>query len=94
MKKSISEKVWLTIKYAALSIFAVMCLYPVVWLFLASFKTNQELYFNTWGLPESWSLTNYINAIVKGGVIRYFGNSVIIAVSSVLVTVILATTRG
>ncbi|HJB01933.1 MAG TPA: carbohydrate ABC transporter permease [Candidatus Mediterraneibacter merdavium] len=91
MKKSISEKVWLTIKYAALSIFAVMCLYPLVWLFLASFKTNQELYFNTWGLPESWSLTNYINAIVKGGVIRYFGNSVIIAVSSVLVTVILAT---
>lgn len=82
---------WLTIKYAALSIFAVMCLYPLVWLFLASFKTNQELYFNTWGLPESWSLTNYINAIVKGGVIRYFGNSVIIVVSSVLVTVILAT---
>ena len=36
-------------------------------------------------------MTNYVNAVVKGGVFRYFGNSVIIAVSAVLVTVILAT---
>ncbi len=91
MKKNVSEKIWLGIKYVALTIFAVMCLYPLVWLFLASFKTNQELYFNTWGLPESWQLTNYVNAIVKGKVIQYFGNSVIIAVSAVAVTVLLAT---
>lgn len=84
-------KIWSIIKYILFIFFTVMCLYPIVWLFLASFKTNQELYFNTWGLPESWQLTNYVNAIIKGGVIRYFGNSVIIAVSAVLVTVILAT---
>lgn len=91
MKRSLSEKIWLAIKYAALIIFTVMCLYPLVWLFLASFKTNQELYFNTWGLPEAWQLTNYINAVLKGKVIQYFGNSVIIAVSAVFVTVIFAT---
>lgn len=91
MKKSIPEKIWLAIKYATLIVFTVMCLYPLVWLFLASFKTNQELYFNTWGLPEAWQITNYINAVVKGKVIQYFGNSVIIAVSAVLVTVLFAT---
>lgn len=72
-------------------IFAVMCLYPLLWLFLASFKTNQELYTNTWGLPASWSLTNYINAIIKGNILRYFVNSVIIAISAVIITAILAT---
>lgn len=91
MKKSASERVWEGIKYVTLILFTVMCLYPLVWLFLSSFKTNQELYFNTWGLPENWQLTNYVNAVVKGGVLRYFGNSVIIAVSAVLVTVVLAT---
>ncbi|WP_461218097.1 carbohydrate ABC transporter permease [Lapidilactobacillus salsurivasis] len=90
MKKSVPEKVWLIIKYMIMILFTIMCLYPIFWLFLASFKTNQELYVNTWGLPENWQLTNYVNAIVKGGVIRYFGNSVIIAVSSVLVTAILS----
>ncbi len=82
MKKSVPEKIWLAIKYVTLIVFTIMCLYPLVWLFLASFKTNQELYFNTWGLPESWQITNYINAVVKGKVIQYFGNSVIIAEQS------------
>lgn len=91
MKRSASENIWLVIKYISLIGFTILCIYPLVWLFLASFKTNAELYTNTWGLPEQWSMTNYVNAVVKGGVFRYFGNSVIIAVSAVLVTVILAT---
>lgn len=37
------------------------------------------------------ALASYVSAVVKGGVFKYFGNSVIIAVSAVLVTVILAT---
>lgn len=91
MKRSASENIWLVIKYVLLIGFTILCIYPLVWLFLASFKTNNELYTNTWGLPEQWSMSNYVNAVVKGGVFRYFGNSVIIAVSAVLVTVILAT---
>lgn len=91
MQKTPSEKVWMVIKYITLIAFTIMCLYPIFWLFLASFKTNQELYTNTWGLPESWSLVNYRTAIVDGKIFQYFGNSVIIAVSAVVVTVMLAT---
>lgn len=91
MKKSVPEKIWQVIKYVTMIFFTIMCLYPLFWLFLASFKTNQELYFNTWGLPEKWQLVNYVNAILKGKVLQYFGNSVIIAISAVVVTVILST---
>lgn len=91
MKRSLSENIWLVIKYVLLIAFAVTCIYPLIWLFLASFKTNQELYINTWGLPETFSLANYRDAIVVGGIFRYFGNSVIIAVTAVIVTAILAT---
>lgn len=91
MKRSLSENIWLVIKYVLLIAFAVTCIYPLIWLFLASFKTNQELYVNTWGLPETFSLANYRDAIVVGGIFRYFGNSVIIAVVAVVVTAILAT---
>lgn len=90
-KKSASEKVWDVVKHLIMIFFAVMCLYPLFWLLLASFKTNEELYYNAWGLPEAWHLDNYVNAIVNGGILKYFGNSVIITVASVLVTVILAT---
>ena len=50
------------IAFLLMAIFAVMCLYPLVWLILGSFKSNQELYTNTWGLPESLGLVNYITA--------------------------------
>ncbi len=91
MKKSKAEIFWLVIKYITLIAFTISCLYPIFWLVLASFKTNQELYMNTWGLPASWSFKNYYDAIFTGGVLRYFGNSVIISVSVVIVTAILST---
>ncbi|MGI6172517.1 MAG: carbohydrate ABC transporter permease [Christensenellales bacterium] len=91
MKKSKSEIVWLVIKYIAMIFFAISCLFPIFWLVLSSFKTNQELYMNAWGLPKTFSFVNYRDAIVTGGVLRYFGNSAIIAVSVVIITSILAT---
>ncbi len=91
MKRSTSEKIWLVIKYILLISFTITCLYPIFWLLQASFKTNKELYTNTWGMPASFSLVNYKDAIFTGGILRYFGNSVLIAVSVVIVTAILAT---
>ena len=38
MKLSAKEKVILVLKYIALGLFTILCLYPLVWLFLSSFK--------------------------------------------------------
>lgn len=91
MKKTATQKVTRLITYILLIIFTLMCLYPLFWLFLSSFKENTELYMNPWGFPAQWRPDNYINAIVKGKVLEYFMNSVIIAVSSVIMISILAT---
>lgn len=90
MKVSAKDKVFLVLKYVVLGIFTVLCLYPLLWLFLSSFKTNTELYANPWGLPEQFRLDNYIQAITEGHILQYFGNSVMIAVSAVLVAVALS----
>ena len=90
MKVSAKDKVFLVLKYVVLGIFTVLCLYPLLWLFLSSFKTNTELYANPWGLPEQFRLGNYIQAITEGHILQYFGNSVMIAVSAVLVAVVLS----
>ncbi len=90
MRLKSKEKVLLIIKYISLSLFTIMCLYPILWLLLSSFKTNDELYSNPWGLPISFSFANYIQAIKEGHILQYFGNSVIIALSAVIVGVILS----
>ena len=90
MRLSAKDKVFLVLKYIVLGIFTILCLYPLLWLFLSTFKTNTELYANPWGLPEHFSLDNYVQAITEGHILQYFGNSVIIAVSAVLVAVVLS----
>jgi len=90
MKLSLREKVLEILKYIALIIFAITCLYPIIWLFLGSFKTNDELYTNPWGLPQHFQLSNYESAIVDGKILTYFVNSVIIAVAAVFVAVFLS----
>ena len=90
MKGSAKNNILTGIKYIALVGFSVLCLFPIVWLFLSSFKSNTELFENPWGLPRSLDLANYIQAIKEGNILQYFGNSVIIAFSAVLVAVILS----
>lgn len=90
MKYSPKKKVLLFFKYTLLILFAVLCLYPLIWLLLSSFKTNSELYTNPWGLPETFSFGNYKQAIIEGNIFQYFVNSVIIAVVTVVVAVLLS----
>ena len=53
-------------------------LYPLVWLFLSSFKTQNE--FTTepvWSLPSTFSFDNYAVAITTGNIGQYALNSVL-----------------
>lgn len=84
------SKIGNILKYTVLGIYAVTCLYPMIWLFLSSFKSNEELFANTWGLPSALELTNYVTAIVQGSIGRYFINSVTTSVASVLICVVLS----
>ncbi len=90
MKTSLKDRILLVVKYIILVSFTLLCLYPIFWLILSSFKTNDELYSNPWGLPAVFGITNYARAIVQGHILRYFGNSVIIALSAVIISVILS----
>ena len=73
------------VKYVVLIAYAVTCIYPMVWLLLSSLKTNEELFSNTWGLPESFRIGNYVSAIIQGHIGRFFFFSVIISVVAVFV---------
>ena len=94
MKLSPKEKVFLVLKYVCLIFFTILCLYPLFWLLLSSFKTNSELYANPWGLPESYSLANYIQAIQEGHILQYFGKSVIITESAEIVAELTSDIQG
>ncbi|MDY3917416.1 MAG: carbohydrate ABC transporter permease [Candidatus Limivivens sp.] len=80
-----------TLVYVILAIFAVIQIFPLVWLVNYSFKSNAEIYTkSSFAIAENIGPANYISAWVKGSIAKYFGNSVIVTLVSVAATLILA----
>lgn len=82
--------------YLLLTAIAVVMIYPLLWLFGASFKTNDEIFTSIWFMPESFSFDAYKNAwrtVTPYTMGHYFFNTFLIilpktvfaVVSSVLV---------
>lgn len=68
------------IKWTILIFFLFVTLFPLIWLFLASFKgSNLELQNNAFGLPQIWHFENYIEAIQLTDLHFLFLNSIIVA---------------
>jgi N-acetylglucosamine transport system permease protein len=72
-----------------LALWAVVVIAPLVWTFLASFKTNDEIFGNAWSLPGSLRLDNWARAWSDAHVGRYFLNSVLVVGLSTFGTMLL-----
>lgn len=73
-----------------LLLWSVAVLYPIFWMFLGAFKSNAEIYRNPWGLPESFSFQNFIDAWQNYNIDTSTFNSLIVTVLGALLTMALA----
>lgn len=79
------------IAYIMLCIIAVVMVYPLLWLFMGSFKTNLELFGSTNLLPHSYSFQSYLEGWKGLGKYNYghfFANTFEMVIPTVLFTVI------
>lgn len=76
--------------YVFLTIFAVVILYPVVYVLCGSLKTNLQLMGGGSLLPTTWEFGNFIEVWEKANFAQYTFNSVFIAAFSTAGAVILS----
>ncbi len=77
--------------YIGLILWMVVNLFPVYWMFTFSLKNNEEIFGdNIVGLPKHWLWSNYTQALSTGHMGRYFLNSTIVAVATILITLAVA----
>lgn len=67
----------------------VAIVYPLFWMIMSSFKSTNEIFNNSWGLPKHWLFSNYTEAWSQG-VSSYFMNSVIITVGTCVLTLLIS----
>lgn len=71
--------------------YAVISLYPLIWMVMYSFKNNDEIFVsNPFGLPKVFRIENYIKAWSQYDVPKYFLNSLLVASATVVITILLA----
>ncbi|AYF99485.1 carbohydrate ABC transporter permease [Protaetiibacter intestinalis] len=82
-----------TVKYVSLVIGVIVTLVPLSALFIASFKTSQELgQTGPFDLPANWfNFENYVTAFVRGGMVEGFLNTTVILLFSLTGTILIGT---
>ena len=91
--KSWKYQILEVIKYVFLTLAAIISLYPFVWVLISSFKDNNAIFGNPFGLPIKIDLVNYKEVWEGVDVGRNFLNSMFVCLIT-LVVLIIATSMG
>jgi len=84
--------------HGSLVLATIIAIFPVFWIAISSFKSREEIQssatLNVW--PDTWLWSNYSNVVKANdyGFLRWFGNSILIALLTVVVGVFLSATAG
>lgn len=93
LKLKLSEK---AIGYIILVVVVIYCIAPIFWMAVTSLKTEEEIYRTPpTVIPEEVTFDNYISVIQRSEQFpTYFKNSVIVSITTVVLTVFLASFAG
>lgn len=64
--------------YGALGTYALIVIYPMLWLFATSLKDSWSIFKDPWALPEKLHWVNYVNAWTTGALAGKFWNSLLV----------------
>ena len=77
-----------TIKIILLGVFTLISIAPLAWILLSSFKTNREIMLSAFSLPSSFDFKGYRVALEVSPILRFYGNSLIIATASTVLNLL------
>lgn len=80
-----------TLIYVLLSAWALINLFPIVWVALAGLKTDVEIFQKPFALPERWLFENYGTAYEVAHIRQYLGNSAVFSLGATALGLALAT---
>lgn len=90
MKKT-RKKITNGIIFIIVAVYAVVSVYPMIWVILQSFKSESQFLQSIWSLPSSLHFENYQTAFTTGKLGLYFFNTVKNTAATLVVDLVLIT---
>lgn len=95
MKKRSKYKKYHYVIIALLAVLSAIMMYPMVWMFLTSFKSNAEIRtYRTKVLPVEWTLEGYRSAFERAPVAGWFANSMFVTICVTAAVILTSTLIG
>lgn len=89
---SFKSRVARVFQYLYAAAIFVFCVFPFLWMLSTSFKPAKDVFSSPPRfITPNMSLDNYVNAIQKNNLLLYFKNSLIVTLSTVVLTILIAT---
>lgn len=88
-RKSWKYQVTTVIKYLFLILVAIVSLYPFIWVLISSFKDNNSIFGDPFGLPVKIAFENYKEVWAGADVGRNFFNSMIVCLTTLVILIII-----
>ena len=76
------------LRYTIFVTLLLVILLPLLFVLVSSFKSNDEIFLNPWGLPERFDPESYITIFVTNDMLRYLMNSIIYATITCVVVIL------
>jgi N-acetylglucosamine transport system permease protein len=83
-----------TLLYLFLIFWLVIVVFPLIWVVVTSFKTDQEIFFSPWLPPAQWMFENFARAWSKALIGLYFFNTLLVLIPAIFFTLIFSTMAG
>lgn len=83
MKKRLKRYIWTPV----VGVYAIVTLYPLIWMVFQSLKSDQEFYMNQYAFPKDPLWENYASAWEKANFASYFQNSIIVTGISLIILI-------
>ena len=77
------------VSHVILVIWSIVVLLPLLWAFVSSFKTTNEILSSPFTLPQSFSFANYISAWDTAGIGTSFFNTIVVVGCSLVLVMVL-----
>lgn len=92
--KKVGKTIGKVICNGLLLVFSFSCIFPMVWIFYSSFKTQAEFTQSSTALPQALNLKNYISVFTQTKLGMYMLNSARNTILSVLIIIVFSFLAG